>query len=310
LSKVEEIALPAETRGKNLNAPLGARPRSVLIPMISSRKLCSLVPMAAAALLAVALVAPAAKAASIPPLATTAQYKALAVFVYKLDRLSAAPASDGQKAVYQGQLINKHEAAVNKSTALFTRGKKVAQAESQRAIKAGVRTIRRTEAGELAALRSDYDARMDRAATNNERAVGRVEDVYDNRTASLRKQIRRLRDQKANAKGVGRKAAIQEAIERRVKRSAEDRKLGQEEIADLKAGYRREKDAIRSAKASATRVTQQDDDEAIETLRSRGKRIYGTRVRTLQSARVDQLRDLETKLNAGLAAIARMPAKS
>jgi hypothetical protein len=277
--------------------------------MISFRKLCSLVPMTAVALLAVALMAPAAKAA-IPPLATTSQYKALAIFVDKLDGLSATPASDGQKAAYHGQLVNKHEAAVNKSTALFTRGRKAAQAESQRSIKAGVRTIRRTEAGELAALRSDYDARMDRAATNNERAVGRVEDVYDSRAASLRKQIRRLRDQKANAKGVVRKAAIQEAIERRVMRSAEDRKLGQEEIADLKAGYRREKDAIRSAKASATRVTQQDDDEAIETLRNRGKRIYNTRLRTLQSARVDQLRDLETKLNAGLAAITRMPATS
>jgi len=285
-------------------------PRSVLIPMNPSRKLRSLVPVVAVALLAVALVAPAANAANIPPLAASAQYKALVSFVYKLDKLSNTPAFDGQKAVYQGQLENKHEAAVNKSAALFNRGKKAAQAESQSAIKTGVRTIRRTEAGELAALRRDYDARMDRSATNYESAVGRVEDVYDNRAASLRKQIRRLRDQKANAKGVVRKAEIQEAIERGVKRGADDRKLQQEEIADLKVGYRREKDAIRSAKASATQVTQQNDDEAIETLRNRGKRIYSTTVRTLQSRRVDQVRDLETKLNAGRATIARMPAKS
>jgi hypothetical protein len=278
--------------------------------MNPSRKLGSLVPVAAIALLAVALVAPTANAANVPPLATSAQYKALVSFVDKLDKLSSTPATAAQKAVYDGQLENKHGAAANKSTALFNRGKKAAQAESQRAFRTGSRTIRSTEAGELAALRSEYDSRMDRAVTNHEDAVGRVEDAYDSKTASLRKQIRRLRDQKAKAEGVVRKTQIEEAIDRRVKRSAEDRKLQQEEIADLKAGYRREKDAIRSAKASATRVVQQDDDEAIETLRNRGNRIYNTRVRTLQSVRANQLRDLETKLNLGRAAITRMPVSS
>lgn len=270
----------------------------------------SLVAMAATALLSVALVAPSANAATVPPLATTAQYKALIGFVDKLDKLSNTPATSAQKAVFDGQLENKHGAAVSKSTALFNRGKRAAQAESQRAFKTGSRTIRRTEAGELAALRTEYDARMDRAATNHEDAVGRVEDVYDSRTASLRKQIRRLREQKANAEGVVRKAQIEEEIDRRVKRGTENRKLQQEEITDLKAGYRREKDAIRSAKASATRVVQQDDDEAIATLRNRGNRIYNTRVRTLQSVRANQLRDLEGRLNAGRAAIARMPVSS
>jgi hypothetical protein len=278
--------------------------------MNSSRKLRSLVPVAAVALLAVALVAPAANAANIPPLPTTAQYKALVSFVDKLDKLSSTPATDAQKASYNGQLSNKHGAAVNKATALFNRGKKAAQAESQRAFKSGARTIRRTEAGELAGLRSEYDARMDRAATNYDNAVGRVEDTYDSRTASLKKQIRRLRDQKANAEGIVRKEQIEEAIERRIKRGAEDRELQQEEITDLKAGYRREKNVIRSAKASATRVVQQDDDEAIETLRNRGKQIYNTRVRTLQSRRANQLHDLEAKLNAGRDAIARMPVSS
>jgi hypothetical protein len=278
--------------------------------MNSSRKLRSLAPVAAVALLALALVAPVAKAANIPPLATTAQYKALVSFVDKLDKLSNTPATATQKATYEGQLENKHGAAVDKSTALFNRAKKAAQAESQRAFQTGVRTIRRTEAGELAALRTTYDARMDRAATNHESAVARVEDVYDSRTESLRRQIRRLRDQKAKAEGILRKEEIQEAIERRIKRGADDRKLKQEELTDLRTGYRREKEAIRSAKASATQVVQQTDNEAIETLRNRGKRIYNTRVRTLQSRRANQLGDLENKLNAGRAAIARMPASS
>jgi len=275
--------------------------------MNPSRKLRSLAPVAAVALFAVALLAPAAKATNIPPLVSTAQYKALVSFVDKLDKLSNTPVTAAQKAAYDSQLENKHESAVNKSTALFNRGKKAAQAESQRAFKTGSRTIRRTEAGELAALRREYDSRMDRAARNYESAVGRVEDAYDTRTASLKKQIRRLREQKANAESALRKEQIQEAIERRVERGTADRKVEQEELADLRTGYRREKEAIRSAKASATRVVQQNDDEAIETLRKRGKQIYNTRVRTLQSRRANQLHDLENKLNAGRAAIARMP---
>jgi hypothetical protein len=276
--------------------------------MNPSRKLRSLVPVAALALLAVALMAPAANAATIPPLATTTQYKALSRFVDKLDKISNTPATAAQKANFNGQLDNKRQAAVNKSSALFQRGKKVAQGESQRALKTGIRTIRRTEAGELAALRKDYDARINLAATNYESALGRVEDVYDSRTASLRKQVHRLREQKAKANNILRKSEIQEAIERRVKRGADDRKLQQEEIADLKTGYRREKNAIRGAKASATQTTQQDDDEAIVTLRNRGKRILSTRVRTLQSTRSNQLNDLESKLSDGRAAIGRMPA--
>ena len=283
---------------------------SVLNPMNLSLKLRLLVPAAAVALLALALVAPVANAANVPLLVTTAQYKALVGFVDKLDRLSNSPATTAQKAAYGDQLANKHDAAANKSAALFNRAKRVAQAESQRAVKAGVQTIRTTEAGELTALRSDYDARMNRAADNYQSAVGRLEDVYDSRAASLRKQIRRLRKQKASAEGVLRKTEIEEAIERRVKRAADDRKVEGEELADLKAGYRREKAAIRSAKASATRSVQQNDDEAIETLRNRSKRIYNTRVRTLQSRRINQLGDLDATLNTGRAAIARMPVSS
>lgn len=278
--------------------------------MNPSRKLRSLVPAAVIALLAVALVAPAAKAATIPPLATTAQYGALVSFIDKLNSLSNTPATAAQKTAFDGQLENKHGAAVNKSTALFNRGKKAAQAESQRALKNGISTIRRTEAGELAALRRDYDARMNRTAANYESAVGKLEDVYDNRAASQRKETSRLRKQKANAAGIVRKAEIQEAIDRLVKLGAEDRKVQQEELADLKAGYGREKAAIRSAKSSASLSVQQNDEEAIVTLRNRSKQIYNTKVRTLQSRRVNQVQDLENKLNNGRAAIARMPVSS
>lgn len=274
--------------------------------MISSRRLRLLLPLTAVGLFAVALLALSANAAKVPSFWSSGQYEALVKFVDKLNGLSSGPATAAQKAVYEGQLENKHDAAVNKSAALFNRGKKVAKAESQRAFKVGVRTIRRTEAGELAALRRDYDARMSRAGVVYERELSRIEEDFDAQVASLRKEIKRLRKQKANAKSALAKLEIQEALERRAKRIVVDRELEAEEISDLRAGYRKEKNAIRAGKASATRSVQQSDDEAIVTLRNRGNRIYNTRVRTLQSQRVNQLQDLEVKLSAGRAAIARM----
>lgn len=284
--------------------------RSVLNPMNSSRNVRRLIPVLAAALLAVLVLAPAVKAAEIPPLVNTSQYKALVGYVEKLNDLSHTPATAAKKTSYEDQLENKHDATVNKATALFERAKKAAQRESQQQINIGVKTIRQTEAGELAALRRDYDARMNRAADAHQRAVARVEDIFDRRNAALGKQVTRLRKQKAEAEGSLRKATIQEAIDRRTKRAGENRKLQQEEVADLNAGYSREKAAIREGKKSATQSLQQNDAEAIVTLQNRSKRIYNAEVRTLQSRRVNQLNDLERKLNAGRAAIARIPDKS
>jgi hypothetical protein len=278
--------------------------------MKSSRKVRRLAPVVAVVLFAVALLAPSARAAYVPPLVGTSQYKALVGFVEKLDKLGRVPATEARKASYEDQLSNKKGAAADKSAALFNRGKKAAKAESEGAVKTGIKTIRQTEAGELAALRRDYDARMDRAATNHENAIGRIEDVFQARNVSLGKQIRALRKAKAKAEGAARKATIQETIDRRVKRTSENRKLQQAEIADLKDGYAREKAAIRGGKQSATRSLQQNDAEAIVTLRERAKSIYNATVRTLQSQRVDQLNDLERKFNAGRAAIKRMPDKN
>lgn len=275
--------------------------------MNPSRRLRAVVPLAAVSLLAVALLAPSANAANIPPFTSSAQYQALVKYLEKLNGLANTPTSAAQKATYEDQLENKHGAALNKSTALFNRAKKAAQAESQRAYKAGVRTIRRTEATEMAALRREYDARMTRAGAYFQSELNRIESATDNLVASLRKQIKRLRDQKAKATSAVEKAQIQAAIERRSERIANDRELEAEEVADLRTGYRREKDAIRAAKATATLTVQQNDNEAIETLRAQNTRIYNSRVRTLQSRRANQVGNLEKKLNNGRSAIARMP---
>ena len=65
--------------------------------------------------------------------------------------------------------------------------------------------------------------------------------------------------------------------------------------------------AIRAAKASAAQLVLQEDDAAIQKLRSDHKRIFNARVATLKGKRDNQLVDLEVKLDAGKAAIERMP---
>jgi hypothetical protein len=276
--------------------------------MHSSRRLAQLVPLAAIALLAAALLAPGADAAKIPPFSASAQYKALEKYVYKLEGLSGTPATSAQKAAYGDTLDNKHAAAENKANALFKRAKTAAKNEANRAFKASSRTVRRTESGELAALRKEYDARLDRAAAGYAAELGRIEDEFDARVTTLRKEIQKLRKQKAKAKSAIEKALIDDSIARRNARIKIDSTLEKEEIADLKTGYRKEKAAIRAAKSNATQLVLQNDDVTIQRLRTENNRIYNAKVRTLQSKRVNQLGDLEDKLDAGRAAIERMPA--
>lgn len=274
--------------------------------MLSSKRL-GLLPLAAVALLIAALLAPSANAAYIPPLSSTAQYKALVRFVDKLNGLANTPTTANQKDAFGDQLRNKHLAAVAKSTGLFNRARNYARADAKRAFKAGSRTIRRTEAGELAALRREYNARMNAAAATYQSELDAIADEFDNRETTVRKQIKGLRKQKAKATTAERKAAIQAAIDRRVDRLDSDAELEDEEIADRKAGYRKEKSSIRAAKAAASVLVQQDDDAAIERLRNDHRRIYNVRVRTLQGKRTNQLGDLRTKLEDGRSAIERMP---
>lgn len=274
--------------------------------MNSPRRPRLLVPLAGVALLAAALLAPSANAAQAPPFSTSAQYKALAAFVDKLDGLASTPISPAQKTAFDGQLDNKHQAAVNKLNALFNRAKALAKNESNRAFKKSSQTIRRSESGELASLRGEYDARLASAAANYEAELARIQDEFGDRIEALHKEIRRLRKQKAAA-ATAQQPQFQEAIERRVDRLVADGELEREELADLKAAYGKEKAAIRAAKASAAQLVLKDDDAAIQKLRNDHKRIYNARVATLEGKRNNQLVDLDGKLDAGRAAIERMP---
>lgn len=274
--------------------------------MISLRRLRLLVPLAGVAVLALVLLASSASAAKVPPFSSSAQYKALAKFVDKLDTLASTPTAAAQKTAYNGQLNNKHQAAVNKSNALFNRAKGLAKDESNRAFKKGAKTIRRSESGQLASLRSEYDARLASAAANYEAELARIQDEFGDRIETLHKEIKRLRKQKAAA-ATAQQPQFQEAIERRVDRLVADGELERKELTDLKVAYGKEKAAIRAAKASAAQLVLQNDDVAIQKLRSDHQRIYSARVATLQGKRDNQLGDLEGKLDAGRSAIERMP---
>lgn len=253
------------------------------------------------------LVSGAQGAAKIPTLSGSAQYKALVKFVDKLDALANTPATSARKDSLADQLESKHAAALNKSTALFTRAKAAARNETSRAFRASSKTIRTTESGELATLRREYDGRLDRAASTYAAELNRIADEFGARVATLRAQIKKLRKQKAKASGEVEKKLAEEAIDRRLVRIAVESRLEKEEVTDLKAGFRKEKTAIQAGKASATQLVLQDDDAAIEKLRSDQNRIFDARVRTLQAKRVNQVGDLEGKLDAGRAAIERMP---
>jgi hypothetical protein len=267
----------------------------------------SVFPVAVLGLAAVLLLAPKAGAATVPTLASTAQYKALVTYVAKLRSLQTRPTTAAQKAVYEGELTTRHAAAVNKSTALFARGKRKAKAETQDRFNFGAAKIRRTEAGELAGLRAEYDERLDAAAAGYGRKIDAVEAEYDARIAKRQKGIQRLRVQKAKSKSLAKKTAIQIRITLLIKQIGGDKKRERAALTKLKDRYAEEKIEIREAKAAETTAIREASQTAIERRRARTTRSYNNKVASLQLRRANQLLNLEAKLTEGRAHIGAMP---
>ena len=167
--------------------------------MNSSRKVRRLVPVIAVALLAVALLAPAAKAAEIPPLISTSQYKALVSFIEKLERIRARRRPPPRRPTTRTSCRTSTTPPRTKRPRSSTAARKRPSANRRREITIGVRTIRQTQAGELAALRKDYDARMNRAADQPRERGGPGRKHLRRPQRALRRQVSRLRKQKANA---------------------------------------------------------------------------------------------------------------
>lgn len=253
------------------------------------------------------LVVPAASAAPIPTLASTAQYKALVAYVAKLRSLQGKPTTAAQKAVYDSKLVTKHGAAVQKSTALFLRAKKVASKEAKAEAKEDGQRIRQNEAEAIDELQDEYAARFDSAATKNQQRIDALSDSYARRLDTLKRQISDLRVKKAKSKDPARKAQIQDQISSLIDLVAAAKKEQGEDRAALAANYQREKESLREAKANALAAVRAEGQEAIEQLRNRTQRRYNNKVRALQAKRERQLSDLEAKLSNGRLAISLMP---
>ena len=269
------------------------------------RPVLSIVAVAVASLL---LVVPLASAASsVPTLASTAQYKALVAYVAKLRSLQGKPTTAAQKAVYDSKLVTKHGAAVQKASALFVRGKKVASKEAKAGSKDASKRIRQAEAQAINELQDEYAARFDNAATKNQKRIDALSNEYAKRLDTLKRQISDLRVKKAKSKDPGRKAQIQDQISSLIDLVAAAKKEQGEDRASAEATYRREKQSLSDAKAKAIAAAHAEGQEAIEGLRNHTQRKYANKVRALRAKRQSQLIDLETKLTNGRVAISRMP---
>lgn len=261
----------------------------------------------AVALAALLLLAPQATAAKVPPLASTPQYQAFVDYVGKLRGLRSKPATDAQKASYEQRLTSKHQAAVNKSTALFQRAKAAAKAETRRRFQTASKQVRKAEAAELANLRLEYADKLAAARDAFQHDVGTLEDKYDARYATLRRQIDKLRMEKAKAKALPRKVRIQEQINVLIKEVGDSRTQEREATTKLKERYASQKSAILAAKAAATTKVRDARQEDIESLRSRWNREATRRLADDRARRANQVANLEGKLETGRGYIAAMP---
>ncbi len=264
--------------------------------------------VAAISLLALALLAPQASAAQKPPtLVSTPEYKAFVQYVAKLRDMKGQAHSPAEKAAFERELTGKHGAAANRAKGLFQQGKQDARAETQARSRTAVKKIRKAEAAELAALRAEYDDKFDAAVQSYQDKLGALEDKFDGRQVDIQRQIRKLRTEKAKAKGLDRKDQIQAQINVLVQELSDSQKDQREAVRKLRDNYKTQKKAIRAAKAADTAEVTEKRGEAVESVRQRWNRAYNTKVADLKDRRTNQLADLEDKLAAGRASIASMP---
>lgn len=275
--------------------------------MKTTLKLRPIVSAMAVSLAALLLLAPGVTAAKVPSLASTPQYKAFVEYVDTLRGLRSKPATDAKKASYEQRLTSKHQAAVNKSTALFQRAKAVAKAETRRQFQVASRQVRKAEAAELADLRGEYADKLAAARDGFQHDVGVLEDKFDARYATLRRQINKLRKEKAKAKALPRKVRIQEQINALIQEQRNSRTQEREATTKLKERYARQKTAIIAAKAAETTKVRDARQEDVDNLRSRWNRAAARRLADDRARRANQRATLESKLEAGRGYIASMP---
>ena len=262
---------------------------------------------ALAALLLFALV-PAALAAKAPPLAATAQYKAFVDYVKKLDGIAGQARSQAQKDKYEAELTAKRTAAAHKASALFKRASEEAKAEYDAKYKEQAEIVRQVEADELEAVAAEFDGKIDRATGSYQLKLTQVDQGRQTFEARVREQIEGLRAQKARTADIAQKTAIQERISALIEQIAAKRGEATQKRADLKAGFREQKQQIEAARVTRARPrSRRQPRRRSRRSPSTGKKRRRTRKRPLNSKRESQLGYIEAKLEKGRADIASMP---
>ena len=262
--------------------------------------------MALAALLLFALV-PAALAAKAPPLATTAQYKAFVDYVKKLDGLVGQPTSAAEKAKYETELTAKRTAAAHKANALSKRGSDEAKAEYDAKFKEQAEIVRRVEDDELEAVAAEYDGKIDRAAGSYQLKLTRVDQGRQTFEARVREQIEGLRAQKAQTADVAQKTAIQERITALIEQIAAKRAGSTQKRADLKAGFREQKQQIEAGRVKRADEIAAAAEAKIAKISKHWKKAAANKKASLDAKRERQLAYIEAKLEKGRTDIASMP---
>lgn len=276
--------------------------------MREKSKFGAILATAALGLLALALLTPQAGAAQkAPALTSTPQYEAFNEFVAKMRDERRDAHTPAQKSTYERQLTAKHTAVVNRSNALFQRGKREAKAETQTRFKSASKKIRKAEAAELAELRAEYGDKLDAAATSFRGSVNSLQARFDRRYTTVQRQISELRKRKAKAKSLVRKDRIQGQINVLVQEVNNSRSQEREAMTKLKDRYAQKKRTIRAAQIADATEIKETRQEAVDSLRQRWNRGYETRLDNLRTRRTNQASSLEAKLAAGRAAIAAMP---
>ena len=261
----------------------------------------------ALALTALLLLSPAAIAAKAPPLAATAQYKALIDYVKKLDGIAGQARSAAQKDKYEADLTAKRTAAAHKANALFKRGSEEAKAEFDAKFKEQATIVRGAEDDDLEAVAAEYGAKLDRATASYQLKLTNIVRGRQTFEAATHERIDALRSQKAQAPDVAQKTAIQERIAALIEQIDAKRQELAQKRADLKAAFRVQKQRLQAAQAERETEIAEAADTKIAKIAKHWKTAAEAKKATLNSKRESQLGYIEAKLEKGRADIASMP---
>jgi chromosome segregation ATPase len=246
-------------------------------------------------------------AATVPSLASTAQYKAFIAYVKKLDGIAGQPRSAALKASYEAELSTKKEAAAHKANALFNRAGEAAQAEANASAKEQTVAVRGAEEEELDALQTEFGAKLERANTSYRTKAERVATSLQKFETRLRKQIATLRAKKAKSGNVGQKNEIQERITALGAERTANRTAKAEQRAQLKAAFGTQKEEIHSGEATKETEIGEAAEATVEKIATHWKRVYTGKKASLNAKRESQLAYLVGKLEKGRADVATMP---